>query len=240
MSRLRIIAIDGPAASGKTTLGRSLAGKLGYLYFDTGIMYRAVTLAALRSGIDVHDEAAVDALARKLVIDVQPPTVDDGRAYTVLVDGDDVTRELREAVVDANVSFPSMYAGVRQAMTEQQRRIAERGEIVMVGRDIGTVVLPAADLKIYLDASSEARARRRWQETQANGRPDSYEAILAAMKKRDTIDSRRAVAPLRPADEAIVIDTTSMHASDVLRLVLEHIKKLDEKPVPEEQEKRHD
>lgn len=240
MNRLRIIAIDGPAASGKTTLGQSLADELGYLYCDTGVMYRAVTLAAIRAEIDVHDESAVDQLAQAIVIDVVPATVDDGRSFTVLVDGIDVTWALREAVIDANVSFPSMYSGVRTAMTEQQRRIADRGEIVMVGRDIGTVVLPEADLKIYLDASPEARARRRWQEYQATGRPDSYDSILEAMKKRDHLDSKRAVAPLRPAKGALVIDTTVMHASEVLRIVMDKVRSFDGRPVADQQENQHD
>ena len=121
----------------------------------------------------------------------------------------------------------------------QQRRIADRGDIVMVGRDIGTVVLPGAELKIYLDASPEARARRRWQEYQSNGRVDTYEEILEAMKKRDHIDSKRAVAPLRPASEAIVIDTTSLHATQVLKAVLERIE-ADDHAVPDSQEKHHD
>lgn len=236
MSKPRIIAIDGPAASGKTTLALSLAQALGYLYFDTGVMYRAVTLAALQAGIDLADEQAVVALSRRIVIDIAPPTVEDGRSCTVLVDGQDVTWPLRSAEVDASVSIPSMYAGVRKAMTEQQRRIGERGDIVMVGRDIGTVVLPQADLKIYLDASPEARARRRWQEYRANGRADTYEGILSAMKKRDHIDSKREVAPLRPASEAIVIDTTVLHASDVLNQVLEHIERHDDPAPPSVQE----
>jgi cytidylate kinase len=220
MSRPRTIAIDGPAASGKTTLGYALATRLGYLYFDTGVMYRAVTLAALHRGIDLTDELAVTAVANKAVIDVVPPTIVDGRACTVFLDGEDVTWQLRSAEVDAGVSIPSAYAGVREALTLQQRRIGERGQVVMVGRDIGTVVLPDADLKIYLDASAEARARRRWQELQSGGRLDSYEGILAGMRKRDQIDSQRAVAPLYPAADAIVIDTTQMDAPAVLDYIL--------------------
>jgi cytidylate kinase len=216
MSLPSTIAIDGPAASGKTTLARALARRLGYLYFDTGVMYRAVTLAALERGIDILDEAAVVALADKVEIDVKPPTADDGRPYTVYLDGKDVTWELRSAEVDANVSIPSAYAGVREALTRQQRRIGERGRVVMAGRDIGTVVLPGADLKIYLDASHEERARRRWRECQANGRDDAYEDILASMRKRDELDSQRAVAPLKPAEDAIVYDTTDVDAQGVM------------------------
>jgi cytidylate kinase len=220
VSKPSTIAIDGPSAAGKTTLARQLAETLGYLYFDTGVMYRAVTLVALRRGIDLQDEAAVTAAAWELHIDVLPPIVDDGRPSTVLVDGEDVTWRLREADIDASVSIPSAYAGVRAAMTGQQRRIAERGQVVMVGRDIGTVVLPDADLKLYIDATVEERARRRWEEHKRNGRADSYESILAAMRKRDRLDSQRAVAPLRPADDAIVIDTTEMDAAQMLAHVM--------------------
>lgn len=220
MSKPSTIAIDGPSAAGKTTLARQLAKMLGYLYFDTGVMYRAVTLVSLRRGIDLQDEAAVTAAAWELHIDVLPPTVEDGRPSTVLVDGEDVTWRLREADIDASVSIPSAYAGVRAAMMGQQRRIAERGQVVMVGRDIGTVVLPDADLKLYIDATVEERARRRWEEHKRNGREDSYESILAAMRKRDQLDSQRAVAPLRPADDAIVIDTTEMDATQMLAYVM--------------------
>ena len=139
------IAIDGPAASGKSTIGGLLAERLGYLYFDTGVMYRAVTWAVLAQGVAVEDEAGVTALAERLQIDVVRPTVDDGRQYTILADGQDVTWQIRRPEVDRGVSPVSAYAGVRAALTAQQRRIGQRGQIVMVGRDIGTVVLPEAD-----------------------------------------------------------------------------------------------
>ncbi|MBN1429680.1 MAG: (d)CMP kinase [Anaerolineae bacterium] len=220
MNRPSTIAIDGPAASGKSTLAHALANKLGYLYLDTGVMYRAVTLAALRSGIDLADEPALTRLAETVEIDVVAPTVADGRDCTIYLDGEDVTLGLREAEVDAGVSIPSAYAGVRQALSQKQRRIGERRRVVMAGRDIGTVVMPDADLKIYLDASAEARARRRWLELQAGNRSDSYDDILAGVRRRDEIDSRRAVAPLRPADDAIILDTTEMDAPAVLDYVM--------------------
>ncbi len=185
------IAIDGPAASGKSTLAEKLAAKLGYLYFDTGVMYRAVTLNAINLNIDINDEAAVTQLAETIQIDVQKPTISDGRKYDVLLNGEDVTWEIRTRQVDGNVSPVSVYAGVRAAMTAQQRRIGLQGNVVMVGRDIGTVVLPDADLKIYLDASAEERARRRYEEEVARGQKVQYEEILQNIKSRDKIDSNR-------------------------------------------------
>jgi cytidylate kinase len=210
------IAIDGPAASGKSTIGELLAQRLGYLYFDTGVMYRAVTWAALERGIPIQDEAAVTALAEQLRIDVLPPKTDDGRQYTVLADGVDVTWAVRTPEVDAHVSPVSAYPGVRRALVAQQRRVAAGGRVVMVGRDITTVVLPDADLKLYLDASVEERARRRWREVRARGKETRYEAVLASMRRRDEIDSQRAVAPLRVADDAIVVDTTDLSIEEVL------------------------
>jgi cytidylate kinase len=191
-----VIAIDGGAASGKSTVGSLLARRLGYTYFDTGIMYRAVTWAALERGIPIEDEPAVTALAEALVIQVKPPTQDDGRQVSVYADGCDVTWAIRQPAVDAAVSPVSAYPGVRRALTAQQRRIAAQGRIVMVGRDIGTVVLPHADLKLYVLASVEERARRR-----------------------DRIDSQRAHAPMRPADDAVIIDTDGLDVEGVMACI---------------------
>jgi len=215
----RIIAIDGPAASGKSTLGKRLADSLGYLFFDTGLMYRAVTWLALQRGLDVNDEAAVTALAEEVLIDVRPPSKQDGRACDVLVSGEDITWETRRPEVDANVSVISVYAGVRQALTLQQRRIGMRGRVVMVGRDIGTVVLPEADLKIYLEASPEERARRRHRESIGRGGQGDYNEVLHNVIDRDQIDSTRAVAPLRPAADAVVIDSDYLTADEVFTRV---------------------
>lgn len=220
MRRPSTIAIDGPAASGKSTIGCLLAERLGYLYFDTGIMYRAVTWAALERGIAIEDEAAVTALAGHLTIQVLRPTVDDGRQYTVLADGRDVTWEIRRPEVDRSVSPVSAYPGVRAALTAQQRRIGRQGRVVMVGRDIGTVVLPDADLKIYLDATVDERARRRYREILARGEKADYEDVLESVRRRDRIDSSRALAPLRPADGAVTVDTTPFHIDQVLEQVL--------------------
>ena len=220
MTRPSTIAVDGPAASGKSTIGGLLAERLGYLYFDTGVMYRAVTWAAIEQGISVDDEPAVHSLAERLQIDVIRPTVDDGRQYTILADGQDVTWEIRRPEVDMGVSPVSAYAGVRAALTAQQRRIAQKGKIVMVGRDIGTVVLPGADLKIYLDATLQERADRRYRETLARGEAADFDQVLASVQRRDEIDSGRALAPLRAARDAIVIDTTAMGIQEVLERVL--------------------
>ena len=216
-----IIAIDGPAASGKSTLGRRLADSLGYLFFDTGVMYRAVTWTALQRGINPADETAVSSLAEQIQIDVMPPSKDDGRPCDVIVEGRDITWETRGRRVDANVSLVASYRGVREAMSRQQRRIGLRGKVVMVGRDIGTVVLPEAGLKIYLDASAQQRARRRYEEILARHGQADYEAILASVIERDHIDSTRDVSPLRAANDAIVINSDSMTADQVFDRVLE-------------------
>ena len=223
------IAIDGPAASGKSTVGELLARRLGYLYFDTGVMYRAVTWAALDRGIPIEDEAAVVALAGKLHIDVSPPTADDGRQYTVLADGVDITWEIRTPAVNADVSPVSAYPGVRREMVRQQRRVAQGGRVVMVGRDIGTVVLPDADLKIYLDASVEERARRRWEEERARGENSDYDAVLASMRRRDQIDSSREASPLRAAGDAVVLDTTAL---DIEGVMVEVMRLIEEQKCP--------
>lgn len=215
-----IIAIDGPAASGKSTLGLRLANALGYLFFDTGVMYRAVTWLALTRGMDVRDEQAVTALAEETPMDVAPASKSDGRACDVIVDGRDITWETRLPEVDANVSVVSAYRGVREALSRQQRRIGLRGRVVMVGRDIGTVVLPEADLKIYLDAGAGERAKRRHEEVVARGGTSNYDDVLSKVIERDRIDSTRDVAPLRAAEDAVVIDSDHMDADEVFNAVL--------------------
>jgi len=215
------IAIDGPVASGKSTLGDLLARRLGYLYFDTGVMYRAVAWAALERGVDVEDEEAVTRLAESIHIDVTPPTVDDGRQYTVYADGVDVTWAIRTPEVDVAVSPVSANPRVRAALTPKQRRIALESEgVVMVGRDIGTVVLPDADLKIYLDATPEERARRRYREILARGQEADYKEVLVSLRRRDAYDSTREAAPLRPAEDAVIINTTTMSIEQVLQAAM--------------------
>jgi CMP/dCMP kinase len=219
-----IIAIDGPAASGKSTIGLRLAEALGYIFFDTGVMYRAITWLALERGIDVHDEVAVTALAEATQIDVAPASKSDGRACDVLVNGRDITSETRTRKVDANVSIVAAYRGVRKALSQQQRRVGQRGKIVMVGRDIGTVVLPEADLKIYLDATAEERARRRYDEIIAQGGKTDYEGILKRVMERDRIDSTRDVAPLKAAEDAVVLDSDQLSADEVFEQILALVK----------------
>ena len=225
MRKTSTIAIDGPVASGKSTVGQRLASRLGYLYFDTGVMYRAVTWAALHEGIPIDDEAGVGALAERIVISVTPPSVDDNRQYDVIVDGYDVTWELRTPAVEKSVSPVSAYPAVRTAMTQQQRTIGLRGNVVMVGRDIGTVVLPDADLKVYLDASVEERARRRYQEKVDRGEKADDLQVLEATRRRDEIDSTRATAPLKPAEDAIILPTDNLGIDEVVQAILDIVAK---------------
>lgn len=221
MKPAKMIAIDGPAASGKSTIAQQVAKRLGYLFFDTGVMYRAVTWAVLSSGVSVEDEPTITRLANEVHIDVNPPSKEDSRAYDVLLNGKDITWELRRPDVEANVSKISAYIGVRQAMTEQQRRIGLRGNVIMVGRDIGTVVLPDADAKIFLVASVEERARRRYDEIIQRGETADYEDILCAMRRRDEFDSTRAVAPLKPAEDAVILDSDHLSIEEVVQRVME-------------------
>lgn len=225
-----IIAIDGPAAAGKSTIGYQLAQKINYLYFDTGIMYRAVTYVALERGLDLQDAAIIGALAQTIQIDITPtlPEQAHERLVNVLVDGIDVSGHLRTSEVDRNVSIVSAYAAVREALSKQQRRIAhhygsgaaERPGIVMVGRDIGTVILPDAPLKIYMEASIAERARRRYCELRAKGKKVSVAQILDELKLRDKLDSERAHSPLRPAEDAVIIDTSDLSTEEVIHEIL--------------------
>jgi cytidylate kinase len=214
------VAIDGPVASGKSTIGRYLAAALGYLYLDTGAMYRGVTSLVLDRSIDPTDVAAVTVLAQSVTfsfptlataLEVNPP---------LLADGVDITDRLRTPVVDRNVSLISSYGEVRRLMVAQQRRIRQEHSTVMVGRDIGTVVAPDADVKIYLSASVEDRARRRFEEQRSAGLETSYEATLVDLKRRDKLDTERPLSPLRPANDAVMVDTTGYELDRAVDLVL--------------------
>lgn len=216
----RIITIDGPAASGKTTIGTLVANKIGYMCLDTGIMYRAVAFQALKEGIEIADGASVTGLAERIEIDILPASSQDGRQFDVIINGEDHTWDIRTSAVNAVVSEVSVYPGVRQAMTVQQRKIAEKGKIVMLGRDIGTVVLPDADLKIYLDASVEVRAQRRYIEDLSHGKDVCLEEVISSLRHRDELDSGRAIAPLKAADDAIIIDSDQMTVYEVVEYVM--------------------
>jgi cytidylate kinase len=218
-----VIAVDGSAASGKSTVGRKLAEKLGYPFLDTGLMYRAVTLAALERRLDVEDKDALTQLARNMSLEVGPRSPGSIETCSIMIDGIDVTPRLRRPDVEEAVSLVSRVAGVREALVQQQREIAGRQPMVMAGRDIGTVVLPRADLKIYLDASIAERARRRHAEFREQGRDVSEAMVLEDLKRRDQIDSERAVSPLRPAADAVVIETDGMSKAEVVKRVLEMV-----------------
>ncbi len=214
-----MIAIDGPAGVGKSTVGTRLAERLGYLFLDSGVLYRAVALAALERGIPVGDEAELRDLAATLNIEIrlpQPSERQDQRQYTVLLDGQDVTWKLRQPQVEAVVSEVAAWPSVRIALLPHQRAIAAAGRIVMVGRDIGTVVLPTADLKVYLDAPLEERAKRRYRERIGRGEHPSFAQVEQEVAHRDEIDSHRTAAPLRPAADAVIVNTADLDANEVL------------------------
>jgi CMP/dCMP kinase len=219
MTTPSMIAIDGPAASGKSTLGRRLADALGYLFFDTGVMYRAVTWGALHQGLAIEDEKRISDLANTAKIDVLPPSKNDGRVCDVIFNGQDITWETRSPEVEANVSPVSAYKDVRKALAKKQRAIGLRGRVVMVGRDIGTVVLPEADLKIFLDATAEERARRRYKEILERGGKGDFQTILSGVLMRDEIDSNRACSPLMAAPDAIIINSNDMNIDEVFSKV---------------------
>lgn len=218
------ITIDGPAGAGKSTLGEMLAQRLGYLYFDTGVMYRALTWAALQCQIDPADATAMAALAHDLTIDILPPTVTDGRQYTVLVDGADVTWDLRSAAVDHAVSVAAKHPAVRTVMRARQRAIGQRGQVVMVGRDIGTIVLPEARMKIYLEASLGARAARRVAELQARGVPADVAAIAADVARRDALDQH----VMGCAPDALVMNNDELPPEQEVELILQRLAEVRE------------
>lgn len=222
-SKPETIAIDGPAASGKSTIGALVAEKLGYVWLDTGIMYRAVACESLETGVAIEDEKAVTLLAEGLDVDVVQASVEDGRQFDVLINGKDRTWEIRSNEVNGSVSEVSVYPGVRVAMTDLQRKIASRGHIVVLGRDIGTVVLPDADLKIYLDASIEVRAQRRLLEELARGNQLDLEKTIEMLRHRDVIDSTREHAPLKAAEDAILVNTDHLNIEQVVAKIMEII-----------------
>lgn len=218
------VALDGPVASGKTVVGRRLAERLAYRYLDTGAMYRAITWLALRDGANLDDADALGKLAGAAELRIERPVQHDGRDYTVLLDGRDITWDIRSPDVEQNVSRVSAHPPVRRELVFHQRRIAASGDIVMVGRDIGTVVLPDAELKIFLTAAPVERARRRAAQMRASGRPADDAAVLADLIERDRIDSSRADSPLKPAPDACLVDTTGRTVDDVVAELLRRVK----------------
>jgi CMP/dCMP kinase len=212
------IAVDGPAGTGKSSVSRGLARALGARYLDTGSMYRIVTLAVLRAGVDENDVSAVGALADQvdMAVGFDP---DEDLSY---LGGEDVSAEIRGDAVTRAVSAVSAVPAVRTRLVARQRELAAGpGSVVVEGRDIGTVVLPDADVKIFLTASAEERARRRNDQNLANGLEDDYEGVLADVRRRDHLDSTRAVSPLRAADDAMIVDSSDMTESDVVAHLLD-------------------
>jgi cytidylate kinase len=219
------VAVDGPSGAGKSTVGHALARHIGATFVDTGLMYRALTLAALERGIDLDDGARLGDLAETCLIEVERPTPDQtDRLETVRLDGRDVTLEVRTPPIDRAVSAVSRHADVRSAMLGVQRAAAFRGDVVMVGRDIGTVVLPDATLKVFLTAAPEVRAARRAAEM---GRPDRVDEYLAEIRRRDAADSQRAVAPLRIAPGALVLDTGELDVDACVTAIADALAALD-------------
>lgn len=224
MSRRPVVAIDGPMGSGKGTVARLVARALGFRHVDTGAMYRAVAWKALREGVPLDDAPAVAELARRTRVDLD--TDPEGRR--VWCDGEDVTDAIRSVEVNVAVRRVASNPTVRSVLTEQQRTLARQGGVVVEGRDIGTIVLPDADVKVYLVASLEERARRRWQELVARGEDVSLDAVRDLVREDDEAAQTRAVAPLRRAEDAVVVDSTSRTpeevAEEIVRLVRERIR----------------
>jgi len=210
-----VVAIDGPAGAGKSTVAKLLAHRLGFLYIDTGAMYRALTLKVLREGIRSTDDEAVGSLAGKVKIDLVPSE----NGLRVFLDGEDVTDEIRSPEVSRHVSYVARIYAVRERMTALQREMARNGKVVMEGRDIGTCVLPEADHKFFVTASVRERARRRQGDLRLQGHDIDLETLVQEIEKRDYIDSTREVAPLKPALDAKVIDTTGKTVEEVVGLL---------------------
>lgn len=213
------IAIDGPAGAGKSTVAKMVADKLGYLYIDTGAMYRALTYFVLQEGLEPHSEEQVYQLLQKMDLRLIPST-DTGVSCRVFIGEQEITEEIRKPTVSQYVSIVASHSSVRTAMVELQRRMAALNDVVMDGRDIGTTVLPNADLKIFLSASVEERAKRRYQELLSKGVVLDFDQLIAEIKQRDLADSTRAVSPLRKAEDAVEIDTTELTVAQVVEQVL--------------------
>jgi CMP/dCMP kinase len=221
---IRSVAIDGPSGAGKSTIGYALAQVIDATFVDTGLMYRALTLAAVERGVDVEDGPLLGFLASECRIEVERPRPEQtDRLETVRLDGRDVTAEVREPRIDRAVSAVSRHAEVRDAMLDVQRAVASRGDTVMVGRDIGTVVLPNASLKVFLTAEARVRAARRAAEM---GAPDRLDEYLAEIERRDAADSGRAIAPLRQAEGALVLDTGRLSVDECVAAIVARLEEV--------------
>lgn len=218
---MKSVAIDGPAGAGKSTLARRLAGRLGFLYVDTGAIYRTVALKALRAGADPGDPGQVIPLLTGLDIRMDYSPEGEQRMF---LEGEDVSRAIREHQVSGITSQVSAIPEVRAFLLDFQRRLAEEHSVVMDGRDIGTVVLPQADVKIFLTASPEARAERRWKELEQRGQQADFETILRDIRQRDSQDEHRTAAPLRQAEDAVLLDTTHLDLEGSLEALLDIVK----------------
>lgn len=215
-----MICMDGPAASGKTTIAKMLAERLGYFYLDTGVLYRAVTWVALQQGVSPSDGEKLAELASSIEIEVKPAPPGDVRQTIVLADGEDVSLAIRTAPVDAHVSEVSAHPAVRTALIGIQRSVAAKGGVILAGRDAGTVVWPESEVKLFLVASEQERARRRLEQARSQGIEVDFDTVLAELRRRDKYDSSRAVAPLKAATDAIVLDTTNLSIEQVVNEAL--------------------
>jgi CMP/dCMP kinase len=223
MSGRLTIAIDGPAGSGKSTVARRVAAMMGYLYLDSGAMYRAVALKALRREMPLENEARLEELTRETHIELKAPTAEQeavGLKNRVFLDGQEVTEEIRSGEVAQAASRVATIAGVREVLVAEQQRAGEGGGVVMEGRDIGTVVFPRAEMKIFLEASPEVRAQRRWNEHQEKGDGMTLLEVLQEVRERDKRDRERKVSPLVKAKDAVLVDNTAMGIEETARLIV--------------------
>lgn len=217
MGKKLSIAIDGPAAAGKSTVAKIVAKKKSFLYIDTGAMYRAITYAAIKNKIDLSDESQLASLLKRTTIEL----VADSGVQKVFLNNDEVTDEIRTDEVSNQVSLVASHGEVRESLVARQRKMAEQGGVVMDGRDIGTHVLPDAEVKIFLLASVQERAKRRFEENMKKGYDVNYDILVEEIAKRDKLDSEREISPLRKADDAIEIDTTSLSIQEVAEQILQ-------------------